>query len=316
MKFTVTVENMDIKTAKLIPITDFLAAYGHEPSSIRGADYWYASPFRNERTPSFKVDSRRNVWYDHGEGVGGTIIDLSIRINGGCGVSEALRAIALASGNSKPLPSRVEMAPRSVPDKVSASQIEDVLPVSDPPLVKYLEEVRGLPLAMAGPFVRQVRYRTGDGSRHLAIGFQNRVGGFELRSPRFKGSIGSKDITVVGDPRDQTVRVFEGFLDFLSAQALWPDEKEMPAVVLNSVSMAARGADELLRRGCSATCLFDADLAGSRALAAFKEVLGSDKVIDARVRLAGAKDVNELLVKRRDERNLAFRRHPPADGRS
>jgi hypothetical protein len=309
---------MDIKTAKRIPITDFLAALGHEPKSVRGADWWYASPLRNERTPSFKVDVNKNVWYDHGEGVGGTIIDLSMRMNGGCGISEALRSIAQASGKSIPLPApaRAIASPRASPEKPSASEIESVQALSDAQLVRYMEEVRALPLALAEPYVRQVAYRTADGGKYVAIGFQNRAGGFELRSPRFKGSIGTKDVTVVGDPQGGQVRVFEGFLDFLSARVLWPEEKDSPALVLNSVSMAARGAEELLRRGCSATCLVDADLAGSRAVAAFREILGNEKTLDARVRLGGSKDVNELLVKRRDERNLAFRRRTPSGNRS
>ena len=49
-------------------------------------------------------------------------------------------------------------------------------------------------------------------------------------------------------------------------------------------------------------CFFDSDLAGARALAAFRELLGPELVSDARVRLGGSKDVNEFLVKRRDER--------------
>ena len=33
--------------------------------------YWYLSPLRNERTPSFKVNDRINEWYDFGEATGG-----------------------------------------------------------------------------------------------------------------------------------------------------------------------------------------------------------------------------------------------------
>lgn len=302
---------MDVKTAKQIPIAEYLASLGYEPTTVRGADRWYASPFRDERTPSFKVDAVRNLWYDHGEGVGGTIIDLAMRLNGGCDVSAAIRAIATASGNRAMPPASVPPPPKPADALAPSSKIMTLRPLSDPLLVRYLEQVRGIPFALAAPYVREIAYRTADGSAYTAIGFENASGGFELRNPRFKGSVGTKDVTIVGDPRNESVRIFEGFSDFLSALVLWPDEREMPAVVLNSVSMSAKGAEVVRSRGCRAVCLFDSDLAGAKALAAFREILGPDLVADARGRFAGSKDVNEFLVKRRDERNLALRRQKP-----
>lgn len=303
---------MDVKTAKQIPIAEYLASLGYEPSTVRGADRWYASPFRDERTPSFKVDAVRNLWYDHGEGAGGTIIDLAMRLNGGCGVSEAIRAIAAASGNRVRPPAPVVSQPPKAADAMApSSKIMTLRPLSDPLLIRYLEQVRAIPFALAAPYVREIAYRTADGSAYTAIGFENASGGFELRNPWFKGSVGTKDVTIVGDPRNESVRIFEGFSDFLSALVLWPDEREMPAVVLNSVSMSAKGAEVVRSRGCRAVCLFDADLAGAKALAAFREILGPELVADARGRFAGSKDVNEFLVKRRDERNLALSRPRP-----
>lgn len=305
---------MDVKTAKRIPIPEYLASLGYEPSTVRGSDRWYASPFRDEKTPSFKVDAVRNLWYDHGEGAGGTIIDLAMRLNGGCDVSAAIRALAAASGNRAVLPPRPAAQPKPSAPRPASAEVERVLPLTDPVLVRYLEAVRAIPVSLAAPYVSEIRYRTADGKTYTAIGFQNASGGYELRNPRFKGSVGPKDVTLVGDPRNENVRIFEGFSDFLSALALWPDEGEMPALVLNSVSMAAKGAEILRSRGCRAVCLFDSDLAGAKALAAFREILGPELVADARGRFAGSKDVNEFLVKRRDERNLALRR-PRPDGR-
>lgn len=50
--------------AKQIPIMEYLTGLGFEPAKVRGDDYWYHSPFREERTPSFKVSTKLNVWYD------------------------------------------------------------------------------------------------------------------------------------------------------------------------------------------------------------------------------------------------------------
>ena len=38
---------------------------------------WYSAPYRTERTPSFKVDIAKNVWFDFGMGKGGDIFDLA-----------------------------------------------------------------------------------------------------------------------------------------------------------------------------------------------------------------------------------------------
>lgn len=40
-------------------------------------DLWYNAPYREERTPSFKVNKDRNVWFDFGLGRGGDIFTLA-----------------------------------------------------------------------------------------------------------------------------------------------------------------------------------------------------------------------------------------------
>ncbi len=83
---------MDAKTAKAVPITEYLARAGCQPVRVQGTDWWYLSPLRNEKTPSFKVNSEKNVWYDHGEGRGGTAIDLAMAM-GDLSPGEAIREL-------------------------------------------------------------------------------------------------------------------------------------------------------------------------------------------------------------------------------
>ena len=54
-------------------ITDFLQEQGHQPTSVKGNNWWYLSPLRDEHTASFKVDVNKNVWYDFGLGKGGNL---------------------------------------------------------------------------------------------------------------------------------------------------------------------------------------------------------------------------------------------------
>lgn len=46
---------MTIAEAKQLRIVDYLASLGYHPQSVISKQYWYLSPLRDERTPSFKV---------------------------------------------------------------------------------------------------------------------------------------------------------------------------------------------------------------------------------------------------------------------
>ena len=80
---------MNCEESKRIPIIGFLEKNNHHPIKIVGNDYWFLSPFRNEDEPSFKVSNILNLWFDHGLGKGGTLVDLACLIYR-CSVKEAL----------------------------------------------------------------------------------------------------------------------------------------------------------------------------------------------------------------------------------
>lgn len=52
---------MNIEEAKRIPLEDFLRRLGFTPVKRQGDSLWYRSPFREERTPSFKVSLSLNL---------------------------------------------------------------------------------------------------------------------------------------------------------------------------------------------------------------------------------------------------------------
>ena len=68
---------MNMEEIRGIPITDFLARLGHEPKRQRGDECRYLAPYREERTASFQVNIRKNVWHDFGTGRGGDIFTLA-----------------------------------------------------------------------------------------------------------------------------------------------------------------------------------------------------------------------------------------------
>lgn len=63
-----------------ISIVDLLANLGHPPPKPTGKERYYNSPLREDPAPSFCVDERKGTWYDHGDDIGGNIIDLGKRL--------------------------------------------------------------------------------------------------------------------------------------------------------------------------------------------------------------------------------------------
>ena len=65
-------EGTNIDAMRQISLADFLARLGHEPVRRSGNELWYRAPYRSERTPSFRVNVAKQLWYDFGLGKGAT----------------------------------------------------------------------------------------------------------------------------------------------------------------------------------------------------------------------------------------------------
>ena len=276
-----------------IPIADFLNAMGVRPAKQRGQVLWYSAPYRTERTPSFKIDTVKNVWFDFGTGKGGDIFDLAGAFIG----SEdfLLRAAFIAKSGACPLPVMTQ-SPRN---KEGEPAFEDiwVRSLQDSKLLGYLEE-RGIDAHVAIPNCEEVRYRV-RGKRYYAIGFRNRGGGLELRNRFFKGCIPPKDISLKRNGSD-ICSIFEGFMDYLSAMQMGIIASDW--LVLNSVSNVEK-ALQVLGGYQRIECYLDNDEAGRRTFQRLQECFG-EKVIDRSSLYAGHKDLNEYLLSWRAEMNI------------
>ena len=93
---------MDIEMIRGIPIEEFLSRLGQEPVRRHGDECWYLSPCREERTPSFHVNTRKGVWHDFGTGHGGDIFTLAGELSGSDGFMAQARFIAGVYGGTVP----------------------------------------------------------------------------------------------------------------------------------------------------------------------------------------------------------------------
>jgi hypothetical protein len=201
---------MTIAEAKNLDIVDYLSRCGYQPQKISGHQYWYSSPFREEQTPSFKVNRKLNRWFDFGEGKGGNLIDLGIGLQK-CTVSEFLKSI-----DSGIMPNK-NPAQKIDNEQTSAITILSISAIRSQSLINYLHQ-RKIELSVAEKYLVEVHYETHE-KNYYSLGFKNDSGGYELRSPHFKGSSSPKDTRFI-DNGAKTVAVFEGFFDFLSYHSL------------------------------------------------------------------------------------------------
>ena len=286
----------DLSAIKRYPITAYLESLGIAPVR-RLANYaMYRSPLRDDRHPSFKVDTEKNLWIDYAEGRGGSIIDLCMRLEE-CTLPEAIRRLGQMvlgrTTNDYPRTESYSHAAESMPGSRKLIGISDDLL---PHLQDYLTKVRCIDLGQAQPFLRCVRYEV-QGRTYEVIGFANASGGYELRGAgSFKGTLAPKDITPAFPDGRHPVCVFEGFMDFLSFLSM-KEKVDSHCLVMNSVSNVRRCIRYLRELRITALRAFlDNDDAGRRTLNTFIDA--GFQVEDMSVHYRECKDLNEFHVKR------------------
>ena len=279
---------MEIQNIKQISITDYLQQQGYSPARVQGIHFWYCSPLRNESTPSFKVNTERNQWYDFGTGDHGDIIDLVCTLQH-CSTAEAMRSLSRLKG-TRSAESFSFGGTTPVSLQRSSMELIGVQAVKHPKLLLYLSE-RGLQPSDVSPFLSEVYYRVSE-KCFFALGFQNDAGGWELRNPYFKGCFAPKAITTIKGTDSHKLQLFEGFMDFLSWRKLHPEE-QADSIILNSLTLLPKLIPTLHPYPIIES-LLDNDKAGDRAT---KQLFDAGlPVKDMRACYAPYKDINEYLT--------------------
>ena len=277
---------MSIEDIRDMPLTDFLHKLGLKSTKKRGNEVWFHAPYRSDRTPSFCVNTEKNIWNDFGAGMGGDIFTLAgLMTNSNDFVAQA-RYIGELTNNpvERSAPPKYEPEP-TVPQFTDV----EVKPLSHPALLGYLRE-RGIPSDIATANCVEIHYRLHD-KQYFAVGFPNEDGGYEIRNRFFKGSIPPKAVSLIRQGSTM-VNVYEGFVDFLSGLTLGYGRTE-DNLVLNSVANREKAYRHL--DGYEAIkCWLDNDKAGQQCLEALQKRYG-ERVRDFSVLFRPSKDVNDYL---------------------
>lgn len=290
---------MDISEAKKISIVDYLEKRGYTHAKIRRGQYWYRSPLRDEKTPSFVVNDNLHEWYDFGIAEGGDLIELGKRMYNTNDIHTVLTMIERDSnGLVKEKRQEVCSSYTSVEDDMIDMR---VMPLRNYALTSYLQS-RGVDIGIATTFCKEIHY-TLRNKKYFAIAFPNKSGGFEVRNPYYKGCIKNKDVSVFYHTNGMTqehICVFEGFMDFLSYMTLRKKgnkeicvDSMVDVLVMNSVANLRKSMD-FLDPYKEIHCYLDNDIAGQKTVETFVGLFG-EKVKDESARYREYKDLNDLL---------------------
>ena len=282
-------QKMNCEQVREMDIVSYLAKQGFEPAKIKGNNYWYYSPFRNENTPSFKVNKQKNRWYDFGEGKGGSLIDFGIKYNS-CTISEFLTLVSNDEFLVNTIIHSSDVEEKESP-KIEVVKVKDL---ASPGLLAYISS-RRIPFSIANQFLKEVTY-TNAGKTFYALGFKTDAGGYELRSVHFKGSSSPKYFTHFENGSD-TLCIFEGFMDFLSFITI-QQESDMPVdydfLILNSLSFVTVSIEKM--KSYPAVHLYlDNNEPGDKKTAEIKSLItGAD---DKRCFFKNYEDINAFLCR-------------------
>ncbi len=276
-------------------LSGLLSRLGYEPVKPGKRELLYHSMLRADnridRTPSFSVNDELGVWYDHGTGKGGNLIDFGLAYWPGFSFSAVLAKLwETAQGvlltAPPPRPARQRRA-----QKLPHYQVEKVCPIGTTAAVSQYLDYRGVG-SVAAELLQEVHYYVRDEKQQVkhffAAGHRNESGGREVRNKYFKGCLGHKGLTHYADDPRKLV-VFEGYFDFLSWKFEHPDAKDS-ILVLNTLALQ-EAAIKVALRYPDITLYFDHDRPGRQATRCFIKAL--PYVTDGSGVFAGHHDYND-----------------------
>lgn len=268
-----------------ISIREILESFSLFPSKDNRRTAFYLAFDREEKTPSLSVNFEKNTAFDFGTGMKYDNVSLVQGIKK-CSVSEALEYLKRFDYL---LPTKLEIETIDFKPK-SGYQILEVREVEHPSLIEYLKSRK---LDSLKSELKEIHYEL-NGRKYFGLGFKNDSEGYEIRNPYIKLCLGKKDLTSVNN-QSQTLRIFEGFSDYLSFKILEKSLEKEPSdyIILNSVSMISKVKNQL-ENYQSVELFLDNDRTGDSVTEILKKQ--NSNISDERFLFKNHKDLNEFLI--------------------
>ncbi|ROI07398.1 DNA primase [Kaistella haifensis] len=268
-----------------ISIREILESFSLFPSKDNRRTAFYLAFDREEKTPSLSVNFEKNTAFDFGTGIKYDNVSLVQGIKK-CSVSEALEYLKRFDYL---IPTDKKMENEDNKPK-SGYQILEIKEVEHPSLMEYLKSRK---LDSLKSELKEIHYEL-NGKNYFGLGFKNDSDGYEIRNPYIKLCLGKKDLTSVNN-QSQTLRIFEGFADYLSFKILEKSLEKEPSdyIILNSVSMISKVKNQL-ENYQSVELFLDNDRTGDSVTEILKKQ--NSNISDERFLFKNHKDLNEFLI--------------------
>ncbi|WP_433894909.1 hypothetical protein [Sphingobacterium mizutaii] len=197
-------------------LVSLLKALGHEPVSINGDEFGYASVFgkRTNNKIVLTVNQQFKSWFDSSLGKGGNLMDFARSywpLFSSGRIEEKLREIQAQSAKKD------RRLRKRKATKIPHYQIDRARPLGyNNEVTDFLME-SGL-WELADLNIREVYYYVTDqkGNRKdfCAAGWMNENGGWEVRAQNYSGCIGTKGMTFIS-ASETALAIFPEYVDYL-----------------------------------------------------------------------------------------------------
>ena len=197
-------------------LVSLLKALGHEPVSINGDEFGYASVFgkRTNNKIVLTVNQQFKSWFDSSLGKGGNLMDFARSywpLFSSGRIEEKLREIQAQSAKKD------RRLRKRKATKIPHYQIDRTRPLGyNNEVTDFLME-SGL-WELADLNIREVYYYVTDqkGNRKdfCAAGWMNENGGWEVRAQNYSGCIGTKGMTFIS-ASETALAIFPEYVDYL-----------------------------------------------------------------------------------------------------
>ena len=270
---------------QIVRISDYLGTGEKEK------EFYIHSPFRAEKTPSFKINPALNTWYDFGLGKGGTILDLIMQLENK-DTKEAVKKLRELAGDTTSSNNSFFSFPQHNLNTTQKIIDYEIKPLNNQALINYLKS-RKIDYRASQDYLQEIYYSI-KGKNYFGLAFKNNSEGYEIRNKYFKGAVGTKDITTIArEKKKNEVVVFEGFMDFLSYLTIKPNTTGKDFIILNSVALVDKSI-EVIKKYNDISLALDNDKAGDIATKKIIEHIPTAK--DVRGYYKNYKDLNEYII--------------------
>ena len=265
-----------------ISIRRVLESFSLFPSKDNSKVAFYFAFDREEKTPSLFVNFINNVAFDFGTGKKYDVVSLVQGIKQ-CSVSQALEYLSQFDFS-------FQQQICNITKNESKYEILSISEVKHNALIQYLKERR---IENNIHLLKEIHYKISN-KKYFGIGFKNDANGYEVRNKYSKICIGRKDITTIKN-NSNCLRIFEGFMDYLSFKQIEKSLKKAPSdyVILNSVTMIFK-LEKIIKSYEKIELYFDNDEAGNKATNEVKQL--NPYVEDNRILYQNYKDLNDFII--------------------